>query len=58
MNKKDLVKFLKNKKTGYTLAELSKMKKKELEELFEDYNCNSDMYPNGRDFEAEDEDSF
>lgn len=38
------------------VREMKKMKKAELEELLEEYGDDSDMFPNGRDFEAEDED--
>lgn len=35
-------------------VELGKMKKDELEELLEEYGDDSSMFPNGRDFDAED----
>ena len=34
--------------------ELKKMKKDELEELLEEYTDDIDMFPNGRDYDAED----
>ncbi|WP_187115110.1 hypothetical protein [Clostridium tyrobutyricum] len=34
--------------------ELKKMKKDELEEILEEYEDDSSMFPNGRDFDAED----
>lgn len=37
-------------------ADMKSLSKEELEELYEAYNDDSDMFPNGRDFEAEDED--
>lgn len=36
--------------------EMKKMKKAELEELLEECNDDGGMFPNGRDFEAENED--
>lgn len=36
------------------MEKLKKMKKEELEELLEEYGDDSSMFPNGRDFDAED----
>ena len=35
--------------------EMREMTKEELEEMYRDLEDTSDMYPNGRDFDAEDE---
>ena len=37
-------------------TELKQMTVSELDELIDDLNDDSDMYPNGRDYDAEDED--
>lgn len=39
-------------------AELKKMTKAELEELLDDLTDESDMFPNGRDYDAENEDGI
>ena len=39
-------------------SELKKMTKAELEDLFDDLTDHSDMFPNGRDYDAEDEDGI
>lgn len=38
--------------------DLMEMSDSELEQLINDYNDDSDMFPNGRDEDAEDEDFF
>ena len=55
MKKSELVKLLVDKYyQDYNEMKLST--KEELEELLRDLEDTSDMYPNGRDFDAEDED--
>ncbi len=39
-------------------SELKKMTKAELEELLDDLTDESDMFPNGRDYDAENEDGI
>ncbi|MCD2347399.1 hypothetical protein [Clostridium guangxiense] len=52
MNRKDIIERL--LELGEDKQELRKMKKDELEELLEEYTDESTMYPNGRDYDAED----
>lgn len=40
----------------FTEAELKKKKVEELDELLDEFTDDSDLYPNGRDYDAEDED--
>ena len=53
MRKFDLIEYL-VKKYQRDYEELKDMSKEELEELLDD----SDLFPNGRDFDAEDEDGI
>lgn len=54
MRKNELIKILvDNYFQDYD--EVSSLTKEELEELLEELEDSSDMYPNGRDFDAEDE---
>ena len=43
---------------GQDESELKKMTKAELKALLDDLTDHSDMYPNGRDYDAEDEDGI
>lgn len=54
MNKSEIIEFL--LKYNYDYDELKKQSKKELEELFEEHTDTSNLFPNGRDFDSEDED--
>ena len=54
MRKNELVKLLVDK-YFQDYDEMVSSTKEELEELLEELEDSSDMYPNGRDFDAEDE---
>lgn len=54
MKKSEIIEIL--KKYNCDCEELKGQSKEDLEELLQEYRDDSDMYPNGRDFEAEDED--
>lgn len=51
MKKSELIELL--LEYGEDIKELKKMTKDELEELYEEYTDTSDMFPNGRDYDAE-----
>ena len=57
MKKADLIDLLVTD-YGEDEAELKKMSKAELEELFDELTDESGMFPNGRDYDAEDEDGI
>ena len=54
VKKSEIIEFL--LKYNYDYDELKKQKKEELEELFEEHTSTSDVFPNGRDVDSEDED--
>lgn len=55
--KKDLIRRILELNTCVTKEELLEEDVEELLERLEDLTDDSDMFPNGRDFDAEDEDS-
>lgn len=57
MRKADLIDLLVSD-YGQDEAELEIMTESELKELFDDLTDESDMFPNGRDYDAEDEDGI
>lgn len=57
MRKFDLIEYL-VKKYQRDYEELKDMTKEELEELLDELEDDSDLFPNGRDFDAEDEDGI
>ena len=57
MRKADLIDLLVSD-YGQDEAELEIMTESELKELFDDLTDESDMLPNGRDYDAEDEDGI
>ena len=57
MRKFDLIEYL-VKKYQRDYEELKDMSKEELEELLVELEDDSDLFPNGRDFDAEDEDGI
>ena len=60
MTKKDMLAKMDEAVWGTDLDENSSYEeiKKEYEEMLEDRSDNSDMFPNGRDYDAEDEDGI
>ena len=56
MKKSELIVAIHEIDSSRDELELKKLSKEELEELYEDLTDDSDMYPNGRDYDAEDED--
>ena len=57
MRKFDLIEYL-VRKYQRDYEELKDMSKEELEELLVELEDDSDLFPNGRDFDAEDEDGI
>lgn len=60
MTKKEILAEMDGTVWGTDLDENSSYEemKKEYEEMLEDRSDNSDMFPNGRDYDAEDEDGI
>ena len=56
MKKSELIVAIHEIDSSRDELELKKLSKEELEELYEDLTADSDMYPNGCDYDAEDED--
>lgn len=56
MNKNDMINRILEISSLYDKKTLSNMSKDDIDEIFEDITDTSDMFPNGRDFDAEDED--
>ena len=57
MSKFDLIEYL-VRKYQQDYEELKDLSKKELEDLLEELEDDGDLFPNGRDFDAEDEDGI
>lgn len=56
MNKNDMINRILEISSLYDKKTLSNMSKDDIVEIFEEITDTSDMFPNGRDFDAEDED--
>ena len=57
MSKFDLIEYL-VRKYQQDYEELKDLSKKELEDLLAELEDDGDLFPNGRDFDAEDEDGI
>ena len=57
MSKFDLIEYL-VRKYQQDYEELKDLSKKELEDLLEELEDDGDLFPNGRDFDAENEDGI
>ena len=58
MTKEELITALISFDSSLELKELRKTSKIELLEMLEEFTDTTDIFPNGRDYEAEDEESF
>lgn len=56
MNKNDMINRILEISSLYDKKTLSNMSKDDIVEIFEEITDTSDIFPNGRDFDAEDED--
>lgn len=55
MNKNDMINRILEISSLYDKKALSRLPKHDIVEIFEDITDDYDMFPNGRDFDAEDE---
>lgn len=56
MSKSEKIQYILEWDSSYTEEDLKKLSNKELDSIITDINDDSDMFPNGRDYDAEDED--
>ncbi len=56
MSRNEKIQYIQENDSSYSRDELKKMSNKELDAIKADIDDDSDMYPNGRDYDAEDED--
>lgn len=56
MSKSEKIQYILECDSSYTEEYLKKLSNKELDSMITDINDDSDMFPNGRDYDAEDED--
>ena len=56
MSKSEKIQYILEWESSYTEDDLKKLSNKELDSIITDINDDSDMFPNGRDYDAEDED--
>lgn len=56
MSKSEKIQYILELDSSYTEEDLKKLSNKELDSMITDINDDSDMFPNGRDYDAEDED--
>lgn len=56
MSKSEKIQYILEWDSSYTEEDLKKLSNKELDSMITDINDDSDMFPNGRDYDAEDED--
>lgn len=55
MSRNEKIQYILGNDPSYGMEDLKEMSSKELDAIIEDLNDDSDMYPNGRDYDAEDE---
>lgn len=58
MRKNEKIQYILENNSSYDREKLEEMTKEELNRIFADESDNSDMFPNGRDYDAEDEDGI
>lgn len=56
MSKSEKIQYILEWDSSYTEEDLKELSNKELDSIITDIDNDSDMFPNGRDYDAEDED--